>query len=765
MRARWSFVFVVATTLVLTLASTAQTVSWQVGDVFIAVGNSYQVWRNGTLLETFDVLGPDAIWSNGARAGGCAFDSQFNFYATDAINFWPQKGKVIQYSGAPHTPGKPQVVGSPLLTGVASESIVFDASGHFYVGSPNPFVLQYTPMLPPAPDGSTFPGSISYPSAPTKVPTVLEADQIDLGTDQKSLFFGSSSAPLWTFSSTITGVDLTSGTNIFSTTPNDKTHAWAVRLIPPADIYPGTATAPAVPFTPVHGMLVADDSSVLKLMFSTSGTTTTTLAQTEGSFRFLALDPDGISVWAGDYVSGQVLKLPIAGGAATATIATGAANSLGGVCVFGGQQLNIVPLQFPVSTGTVTQTAAFGDPEINASGQPTLEANGQTDSVDYHTWTAAVGSISSAFTLVVSATGQGNQIPASVIDAATQPLPLLQRFDEYFCAQAEPVFSDFPCSSVFPSTGPSLVPIPYTDQMVGNYGIPTVTGSGTQLEKGNNVVYRIENPPVFCSAPGSPAGCVYSGSFSARIGLFQPPVCNTITAPLISPTLTGTVNPTTFPNCYVPPECTSNGSNVFVNNPRFLRDPSEPPPADAALYHQFAFDVTNSYSSDIFVGGGGGRNDHIVADRCPSSNGSSCIASVKFISPFSFPEKEPPEFKIGSIVPVQIFINNCDNKPVLNAVTPPNDITVSVTGPQGQVEPTECLPFPPFFPATECPPGMFFKQFLPGFYAGLLDTSGYAPGLTTICTTSVSSVTTGTSTASSQFIPACTTVDLVTKSY
>ena len=196
--------------------SVGQTISWNVGDVFIADGSSYQVWRNGALLETFS-----AGWG---QAGGCAFDSQFNFYGTNGVS--KKSGEVIEFSVAAHSPGSPAVVGSPLNTGVYSESIVFDASGHFYVGSPNNSVLQYTPMLPPSSSGG-----ISY-EGPAQISTVGQADQIDLGTDQTTLFFGSSSPFLNTFSENIGRIDLTNsgnGSSMAATTPDI---AWSVRLLP-----------------------------------------------------------------------------------------------------------------------------------------------------------------------------------------------------------------------------------------------------------------------------------------------------------------------------------------------------------------------------------------------------------------------------------------------------------------------------------------------------------------------------------------------------
>ena len=69
--------------------SVAQTTTWNVGDVFIADGSSYQVWRNGALLETFS-----GAWG---QAGGCAFDAQFNLYGTYGVSSTVRRGNRIQW--------------------------------------------------------------------------------------------------------------------------------------------------------------------------------------------------------------------------------------------------------------------------------------------------------------------------------------------------------------------------------------------------------------------------------------------------------------------------------------------------------------------------------------------------------------------------------------------------------------------------------------------------------------------------------------------
>jgi hypothetical protein len=74
----------------LPIQSVAQTTNWNVGDVFITSGSSYQVWRNGVLVE--------GLSGGAGQAGGCAFDAQFNFYGTYGVS--STSGEVIEFSGA-----------------------------------------------------------------------------------------------------------------------------------------------------------------------------------------------------------------------------------------------------------------------------------------------------------------------------------------------------------------------------------------------------------------------------------------------------------------------------------------------------------------------------------------------------------------------------------------------------------------------------------------------------------------------------------------
>ena len=272
------------------------------------------------------------------------------------------------------------------------------------------------------------------------------------------------------------------------------------------------------------------------------------------------------------------------------------------------------------------------------------------------------------------------------------------------------------------------MPIPYTDQVLGNFDVPTVSGSGTHLSPGNRVVYRVANPPA-------------TGNIIATIGYLQPPVCP-VNGTLISPVLTGT---SSAANCYIPASCPSTKTNYYVNSPRFMLDPSEPPPPDAALNHQFAFDTSIGYYRDTKIAGGGGRSDHTVADRCPSGNGSSCIATAKFDPPL--PKSEA---KIGSTIPVKVSVTDCEwqtGEGSERGAERHDDLGYGAAR-------SDRIRYGALVSVLHSKPGG-----AGGTYSGNLVTNGFAPGPTTICVTSTNSGSTAA--GAGQFVPVCTTVNMV----
>lgn len=710
-----------ALSCVVFLATLCMGQAWQPGDVFVAVGNGYQVWRYDSTAKTYTVIDSFAAQlPAGAKAGatgGCAFDSQFNFYGTSYYtdSNGNLAGQVQEFSNGNHTPV------NTLWAPAGASSIVFDASGDFYVGSSNAKVVQYLYQAPSGNDTGPNPLTVSYSGPNSILFSTGAAQQLDLGTDQTSLFFTSANPNVKTNASLLTRVDLTNPSNNTITTSLPGT-PWAVRLIAPGNINPGNGTPSAI-----NGLLVADDSSVLKL--NSSGGTVATFSVRSGkhSFRFVALDWDGQSVWVGDYASGNVYKVTLSSMTASTSFATGSNNNspMGGVCTFGGQQLNIVPLQFPQGTA-VTRTAAFGDPQIDpASKQPTIATNPNTGvlepiSPNYHTWSGTV-TVVSPFTLVLSAIGQGPEPQASANPTGPPILPstspLLDRFDEWFCGQAEPG------CNYSANTGPTLVPTPYADQFMGASNVPTLSGTGTVLglQAGNRVVYRVENPP-------DPS--LFIGDIGITVHYKQPPACSSLGGTVIGPT--GFTSASTN-NCYTPPQC---ASGTYVSNPRLMRDPSEgtdPNGTDYGVNHQFALDTTSNFLLDTGVTSTGGRNDHLVADRCPSIGGAMAV----FNNPIP-----KSTVSAGSTVPIKITVTDGSGNPVTTAVTSPNNITIAVADQFGNLEEATPQSF------------QFFTQNggAGGSYAANLSTVGLALGQTTICLTSTNSTN-----GSGQFPPICTT--------
>ena len=352
---------------------------WQVGDVFVGVGKgSYLVYRfNGTnyaLVQTIGVAG----FGSSDQTSGCAFDSQLNFYATDATS-----GKVSELNNS----GLSAVPFQTLTTGAGTTSVMFDSSGNLYVGlgsvkgvPPGKGLLKYVPNLPP----NTSTGNISYPGSATGTFNPSESsDWIDLANDQKTLYLTNETTSVEKENLSAT----TPSPAIFST-PGVNQNAFAVRILSPFD---GSG-----------GFLVADSNHVVKL--DSTGTIPTFYTFGNSSnLRALTLDPNGTSAWVADFKTGNVFRFNIASGGVEFTIATPGGSTPNGLCTKGGPELNVVPLVYKVGTN-VTAVAGFGAPGTK----------------NFHTWQATFDQILANFVLVVTAT-EG-------ID--------LSRFNEYFPGQA-----------------------------------------------------------------------------------------------------------------------------------------------------------------------------------------------------------------------------------------------------------------------------------------------------------------------------------------
>jgi hypothetical protein len=417
-------------------------VTWNVGDVFVAVGGGqYEVYDNtGAFKQTIT-----DSFAKGATAG-CGFDSLFNLYTT---NF--DSSAVTEFAGT-----DPHAVVQTILTGSNSnsaspESIVFDSSGNFYVAHADSLVsgkvVKGGGKLEKYNTVGVFQTFFS-PMAENR-----GTDWIDLANDQKTLFYTSEGLEVLKFN-VVNATQLSP----FATLPKGTGPAFAIRLLPRVD-----ATG-IVHLDGSGGLLVADTASIKRL--DSSGNVKQSYGGGLGNnlqFQALALDPNGTSFWAGDAKGDNFYRFNIASGAVeVGPISTGPSTSLGGMCVKGELRLNIVPLFY--NTGTNVQNfAGFADPATN----------------NFHTWGATFDNVISPFILALSAT-EG-------ID--------LSRFDEYFCNQAEPGTGLFGCQPPQPPATfqLTLTPITYADQ---------VSASGTP-QQGTAAVYRVENPPPSASYSGN----------------------------------------------------------------------------------------------------------------------------------------------------------------------------------------------------------------------------------------------------------------------
>ena len=291
----------------------AQASEWQRGDTFVAVGNGqYQVYRQTgniegtpvyTLIETLtDGTGKVSGENGGGGTGltaGCAFDSTGHLYTTNFTNADVYKFSIPD----PHTVAQTIFSSEGALS---SESMVFDGQGNFFVGHA---------------DGTHVVDKFSPAGALLQSYTVAVddrgSDHIELSADGNTLYYTSEGVHVKSF-------NLASGTQgpDLITLPQD---AFSIRLLPSS--YGDFA----------GNLLVADTGSVLRISFSDGAYIAQTYTIPNTSVLFaLSLDTNGTSFWVGDLSTGNFYRVNVSTGAVeVGPIATGATESLGGICVNG----------------------------------------------------------------------------------------------------------------------------------------------------------------------------------------------------------------------------------------------------------------------------------------------------------------------------------------------------------------------------------------------------------------------------------------------
>lgn len=244
---------------------------WNLGDVFAGInGGQYQVYTNaGVLKETIS----DGL---GGFTTGCAFNgAQDKLYTTNFGNT-----KVVVYNDAsPHTIAQTIDTGA-VNPGGDSESVVFAASGDFYVGHPDG-----------DDDIQRYNAAGAYQQSYNVAIENRGSDWLDLANDQKTMFYTSEGRKVKRYKVSGAGAQLAD----FAALPGTGI-AFALRLLPPGD---GSG-----------GLLVADYVNVKKL--DGTGSVVATYDVTgEDTWFSLSLDPDGLHFWAGNDGTGKFYKFAI----------------------------------------------------------------------------------------------------------------------------------------------------------------------------------------------------------------------------------------------------------------------------------------------------------------------------------------------------------------------------------------------------------------------------------------------------------------------
>lgn len=286
----------------LCLASAAHAVTFVKGDLFASVSNGQvQHWRDvggtWTLLDTY------ADGKSGFTTGS-ALDKSGNLYVT---NF--SASTIAKYDNTGTLVNANFALGD---AGSATESIVFDKDGNFYVGQASG-----------TRDILKFDSSGTLLDRYDVATEIVGSDWIDLASDQKTMYYTSEGT-------TIKRYDVSTKTQLADfATGLSGSNAFALRLLGDG------------------GLLVADRQEIKRLDNTGSEVWATDYSGQDNWFA-LNLDPDGKTFWSGDFGTGELHQFSIATGTHLATIDTGVGGGrLYGVSLFGeitqGGGGNVIP--------------------------------------------------------------------------------------------------------------------------------------------------------------------------------------------------------------------------------------------------------------------------------------------------------------------------------------------------------------------------------------------------------------------------------------
>ena len=296
----------------LTLHAQPPVQPWQTGDVFVGIGNIE--YPPPTFLSQITNPGVYVVYdSQGHPTGetltdaslqqtaGCAVDPNGNLWTTG----W-YTSKVTQFSAATHgvasvVDASPYTVPSgvtdvSLDTGEPAgvESVIFDKSGHMFIGTVDGMdpIVEYT--LNASGVGVDPASAVIYYPPPDNRGT----DWLDLAADQNTMFYTSESNQINAF--TLDGSDLPAGVSphiviqyldhvdpvtgpVWAPVGNT---AFAFRLLPPGDAVTG-------------GFVVATEAGFYRI--DVNGHITRGFAAPDGAVNYFSLDltADGRSMWGG----------------------------------------------------------------------------------------------------------------------------------------------------------------------------------------------------------------------------------------------------------------------------------------------------------------------------------------------------------------------------------------------------------------------------------------------------------------------------------
>lgn len=336
------------------MIASASSVTWNNGDVFVAVGNgAYKIYDNsGVQKDTIANGTPDVTT-------GCSFNpAQTKLYTADYA-----ADNIDVYDGStPHN--VIQTINTTNTGARDNESVVFASDGSFYVGHPdgNHALTHY--------DAAGAFLHEYFPATESR-----GTDWNDLAADQKTMFYTSEGKFVKRF-------DVSTSAQLpdFNATALSGSSAYALRLLPPGD---GSG-----------GLLVADTNSIKRLDASGNVVQTYTAPGTSLWFA-LNLDPDGTSFWSGDVNTGAFYRFNIATGAIeVGPIAV--AGSVLGLCLKG--EVTAAADQTVTATGTTispTEGALFSGTVATVTDLDTkATASEYTASIDWGDASSSVGTIS-----------------------------------------------------------------------------------------------------------------------------------------------------------------------------------------------------------------------------------------------------------------------------------------------------------------------------------------------------------------------------------